>query len=131
MAMERPKVTQEFLNRLEVPSDMPDLPWVQWRVENIEELARFVEDNIVNKFNVQARFVRIPGDQVLIQTAVLNSDLQLSPGDCLVIHFDEARGVPRLGVVRSAKSVPFREADGLKDHDNPEFMAPKDKIISH
>jgi hypothetical protein len=70
--MERP------LNRLEVPSDMPDLPWVQWRVENIEELARFVEDNIVNKFNVQARFVRIPGDQVLIQTAVLNSSRTIS-----------------------------------------------------
>ena len=131
MAMERPKVTQGLLNRLELPSDMPDLPWVQWRVENVEEMYRFLEDQIANKFNVQVRMVNIPGHQVLIQTAVLGADLQLSPGDCLVVHFDETRGVPRLGVVRSAKSVPFREADGLKDHDNPEFMAPKDKIISH
>ena len=131
MAMERPKVTQRFLNNLEAPADMPALPWVQWRVENIEEVARFVEDEIVNRFNVRARFVRIPGDQLLIQTAVVNSDLQLSPGDCLVIHFDEVRQVPRLGVIRAKNSVPFREADGLKDHNNPEFMAPKDNIISH
>lgn len=110
---------------------MPALPWVQWRVENVEEVARFIEDQVVNKFNVRARFVRIPGDQLLIQTVVLNSDLQLSPGDCLVVHFDEARQVPRLGVIRAKNSVPFREADGLKDHNNPEFMAPKDNIISH
>jgi hypothetical protein len=127
--MERPKVTQDFLNRLEKPTDMPDLPWVQWRVENVEEMARFIEDQVVNKFNVRARFVNIPGDQLLIQTAVLNSDLQLSPGDCLVVHPDAGR--PRLGIVRAANSVPFREADGLKDHNNPEFMDPKAGKISH
>jgi hypothetical protein len=127
--MDRPKVTQGFLNRLDRPTDMPDLPWVQWRVENVEEVARFIEDNVVNPFGVRARFVRIPGDQLLIQTAVVNSDLQLSPGDCLILHVD--RGRPRLGVVRAANSVPFREADGLKDHNNPEFMAPRDKEISH
>ena len=131
MAMERPKVDQRLLNRLDLPSDMPDLPWVQWRVENVEEMCRFLEDEIANKFNVQVRMVNIPGHQVLIQTAVLTADLQLSPGGCLVIHFDEARQVPRLGVIRSRNSVPFREADGLKDHENPEFMATKDKIISH
>lgn len=129
MPMDRPKVTQRLLNSLEVPTDMPDIPWVQWRVENVEEMYRFLEDEIANKFNVQVRMVNIPGHQVLIQTAVLGSDLQLSPGDCLVIANYE--GQPRLGVIRSAKSVPFREADGLRDHNNPEFMAPKDKIISH
>jgi hypothetical protein len=129
MPMERPKVTQGFLNRLEKPTDMPDLPWVQWRVENVEELGRFIEDHVVNKYNVRARFTRIPGDQVLIQTAVLNSDLQLSPGDCLVLAENE--NGPRLGVVRARNSVPFREADGLKDHDNPEFLDPRDGKISH
>lgn len=131
MAMDRPKITQGFLNRLDLPSDMPDLPWVQWRVENVEEMYRFLEDEIANKFDVRVRMVNIPGNQILIQTAVLTADLQLSPGDCLVIHQDPVRNIPRLGVIRSKNSVPHREADGLKDHDNPEFMAPKDKIISH
>lgn len=129
MAMERPKVTQGFLNKLALPSDMPDLPWVQWRVENIEEVSRFIEDEIVNKFGAMCRVTNIPGNQLLLQTLVLNSDIQLSPGDCLVIH--EHMGLPRLGIVRAANSVPFREADGLKDHNNPEFMAPRDKVISH
>ena len=129
MPMDRPKVNNRFLNSLERPVDMPDVPWIQWRVENVEEMYRFLEDEIANKFDVRVRMVNIPGHQILIQTAVLNSDLQLSPGDCLVIA--DYNGQPRLGVVRSAKSVPFREADGLKDHNNPEFMAPKDKIISH
>lgn len=129
MAMDRPKVTQGFLNRLKAPTDMPNLPWVQWRVENLDEVARFIEDHVVNRFHVPCRFTNIPGHQILIQTAVLNSDLQLSPGDCLVIH--EHNGRPRLGVVRARESVPFREADGLKDHDNPLFMDPKDKVISH
>lgn len=129
MAMEIPKVTQGFLNRLELPRDMPDVPWIQWRVENVEEMYRFLEDEIANKFDVRVRMVRIPGDQILIQTAVLNSDLQISPGDCLVVAQYE-KG-PRLGVVRARNSVAFREADSLKDHNNPEFMAPKDKTISH
>lgn len=129
MAMDRPKITQRFLNRLEKPTDMPDLPWIQWRVENVDEMYQFLEDQIANKFNVQVRMVNIPGDQVLIQTTVLNADLQLSPGDCLVIHPDAGR--PRLGIVRAANSVPHREADGLKDHDNPEFMDPRAGIISH
>ena len=129
MPMDRPKVTQRFLNSLPRPDDMPNVPWVQWRVENVEEVARFIEDQVVNRFNVRARFVHIPGDQLLIQTAVLNSDLQISPGDCLVVA--EYESGPRLGVVRARESVPFREADGLKDHNNPEFMHPRDKLISH
>lgn len=129
MPMERPKVTQGFLNRLAKPVDMPDVPWIQWRVENVEEMYRFIEDQIVNKFNVRARMVNIPGDQVLIQTAVLRGDLQLSPGDCLVIA--EYDGQPRLGVVRAKESVAFREADGIKDHDNAEFLDPQDGRITH
>lgn len=128
--MDRIKVNQGYLNRLDRPTDMPDLPWVQWRVENVEEMYRFLEDEIVNKFNVRARMVRAPNDQLVVQTAVLNSDLQLSPGDCLVIA--EYEHGPRLGVVRARNSVPFREADGLgRDHNNPLFLDPKDKKISH
>jgi hypothetical protein len=127
--MDRPKLTQGYLNRLAKPSDMPDLPWIQWRVENIEEMARFIEEQIVNKFNAIVRCVNIPGNQLLIQTPIMNSDIQLSPGDCLVIH--PHMGRPRLGIVRARNSVPFREADGLKDHSNVVFLDPKDKVISH
>lgn len=127
--MDRVKINQGYLNRIETPVDMPNVPWVQWRVENLEEFSRFIEDNIVNALGVRVRVSRVPGDQLVLQTVVLNSDLQLSPGDCLVIH--EHNGRPRLGVVRARTSVPVREADGLKDHNNPLFNAPKDKIISH
>ena len=127
--MDRVKINQGYLNRIETPVDMPNVPWVQWRVENLEEFSRFIEDNLVNALGVRVRVSRVPGDQLVLQTVVLNSDLQLSPGDCLVIH--EHNGRPRLGVVRARTSVPVREADGLKDHNNPLFNAPKDKIISH
>ncbi len=112
MATERPKVTQLWLNRLPRPSDLPDIPWVQWRVENGEEIARFLEDFIV-------RIKPIPNDQLLIQGAFTKLDLQLSPGDCLVLWPATAEHPhEQLGVIRAPESVPFREADGLKDHSN-------------
>ncbi len=132
MPMDPPKVNQRFLNSLAKPVDMPEgVPWVQWRVENVEEMYRFLEDEIANKFDVQVRMVNIPGHQVLIQTTVLTGDLQISPGDCLVVAFDEQRQVPRLGVVRAKESVAFREADGLRDHDNKRFLDPQDGKITH
>ena len=127
--MDRVKISQRYLNGLPRPTDMPDVPWIQWRVENVDEMYRFLEDEIVNKFNVRLRMLRIPGDQILIQTAVLNSDLQISPGDCLVIT--EFNGLPRLGVVRAKSSVPIREADGLKDHSGTEFLQPNDNRVTH
>lgn len=127
--MERVKIDQGYLNRLEAPTDMPDLPWIQWRVENLEEMADFIAKQIVDRLGSKVRVIQVPGDQLVIQTLFLNSDIQLSPGDCLVIH--EHLGRPRLGIVRAASSVPLREADGIKDHNNPLFNAPKDKIISH
>lgn len=112
MATERPKVTQLWLNRLPRPSDLPDVPWVQWRVENVEEMARFLEDFVV-------RMVPIPGDQLLIQSAAGKGGIQLSPGDVLVLWPATAvHRSPQLGVVRAPESVPFREADGIKDHSN-------------
>jgi len=104
--MDRPdKVTQGFLNRLPRPSDMPDVPWVQWRVENQEEMSRFLEDYMV-------RLKLIPGDQLLVQTAFTRGDIQLSPGDCLVVM--EQDGRKRLAVVRVPASLQVREGDGMK-----------------
>ncbi len=109
--MDRPdKVTQGFLNRLPCPTDMPDVPWIQWRVENVEEMARFLE-------NFKVRMRPIPGDQLLIQTAFTRGDIQLSPGDCLALMQHEGR--QRLAVVRSPASLQVREGDGLrKEHSN-------------
>ena len=109
--MDRPdKVTQGFLNRLPRPSDMPDVPWVQWRVENLEEMARFLEDFMV-------RMKTVPGDQLVVQTAFTKGDIQLSPGDCLVLMENEGR--KRLGVVRVPASLQVREGDGMKkEHSN-------------
>lgn len=129
MAMEQPNVNQGYLNRLEKPTDMPKVPWVQWRVENIDELAEWIERHVATPFNVPVRFLPALGHQIVLQTDIVNSDLQLSPGDCLVLH--EHNGRPRLGIVRARNSVPFREADGLRDHNNKRFMDPRDKKISH
>ena len=109
MATEIPKVTQRYLNELPRPDDMPGVPWVQWRVENMEELSRFLEDFMV-------RIKQIPGDQILIQGAFTKADIQLSPGDCLVLWPATAEHPSeRLGVVRAPDSIVHREADGLKD----------------
>lgn len=109
--MEIIKVDQPFLNRLELPSDMPDLPWIQWRVENIEEMVRFLED-----FEIRMHLAL--GNALLIQGhGKLN--LQLSPGDCLVLWPATAeRPREKLGVIRVPGSVQHREADGLKTHSN-------------
>lgn len=127
--MDRVKVSQRYLNSLPRPVDMPDVPWIQWRVENVTEMYRFLEDEIVNKLDVQVRMVRVPGDQIVIQTAVLNSDIQVSPGDCLVIV--QHNGRPRLGVVRAKSSVPIREGDDLPTHTGKEFLQPNDDRVTH
>lgn len=109
MATDRPEITQLWLNSLPRPKDLPDVPWVQWRVENVEEMARFLEDFMV-------RMVPIPGDQLLIQTAFTRGDIQLSPGDCLVLWPATAeRPNEQLGVIRAPESILHREADGIKD----------------
>lgn len=106
---QRDKVTQAFLNRLERPTDMPDVPWIQWKVENVEEMLRFLEP-------YEVRMVAIPGDQLLIQTRWTCGDIQLAPGDSLVVM--EYEGVSRLGVVRVPESLQTREGDNLPDHSN-------------
>lgn len=120
--MDRVEINQRYLNGLPRPTDMPNVPWIQWRVENVEELSRFLED-----YTVDIR--RVPGDQLVIRTPILNSEIQLSPGDCLVIVQEGGR--ERLGVVRAKNSVPIREADGLKDHSGTEFLQPNDNRVTH
>ena len=73
---QRDKITQAFLNRLETPTDMPDVPWVQWRVENMEEMARFLE-------TFEVRLTPIPGEQLLNQTKWTRRDVHTAPGDTL------------------------------------------------
>ena len=104
---QRDKITQVFLNRLEAPTDMPDVPWIQWKVENVDEMLRFLEP-------YEVRILPIPGDQLLIQTRWTRGDIQLAPGDSLVVM--EYRGTPRLGVIRVPASLQTREGDNLPDH---------------
>ena len=88
------------------PRDLPPgCAHVQWRVENQEEVARFLEDHMV-------RIKPIPGDQLLIQGAFTGADIQVSPGDVLVLHND------KIGVIRVPESAKFRESD------NPDDFAP-------
>ena len=89
-----------------LPRDLPEVDsYIQWRVENQEEFARFLEPFMV-------RIKPIPGDQLLIQGAFTGMDLQISPGDVLVLKDN------RLGVVRIPESAKFRESD------NPDDFAP-------
>jgi hypothetical protein len=112
MATEIPDVNQRWLNALPRPSDLPDVPWVQWRVENKDEVARFLEDFMV-------RIKPIPGDQLLIQSSFTKMDIQVSPGDCIVLWPATAeRPSERLGLIRSPNSLQHREVDGIKDHSN-------------
>ncbi len=104
--VDRPKVTQRYLNKLELPADMPPIPYVQWRVENLEEVDRFLED-----FHVRIKL--IPGDQLLVQGHGKMS-LQLSPGDCLVLW--DSDGVASLGYIRAPGSYAHREGEQLATH---------------
>ena len=81
------------------PADLPPgVAFIQWRVENLEEMTRFLEPFMV-------RIMPIPGDQLMIQGALTAMDLQISPGDCLIVHND------KLGVVRVPESAKYRESD--------------------
>lgn len=86
-----------------LPRDLPKVDaYVQWRVENQEEVARFLEDFMV-------RVKPIPGDQLLIQGAITGMDLQVSPGDVIVLNDNQ------LGVVRIPESAKYRESDNSDD----------------
>jgi len=96
------------------PTDMPDLPWIQWRVENVEEIARFLEE-------WEVRLRAAPANNLLVQgisphPGMPGMNLQVSPGDCLVLWPATAEH-PReqLGVVRVPESAKFRESENIED----------------
>lgn len=91
------------------PTDIPKgWKWVQWRVENPDELAVFLEDFVV-------RMRRAPGDHMLIQSPskgpLPGMNLQLSPGDCLVIRPAEDDSGEQLAVIHSSAAVHHRESE--------------------
>lgn len=89
--------------KIPLPRDLPQVDaFVQWRVENQEEVARFLEDFMV-------RIKPIPGDQLLIQSAFTKMDLQVSPGDVLILNNGQ------LGIVRIPESAKYRESDNPDD----------------
>jgi hypothetical protein len=86
-----------------LPRDLPKVDaYVQWRVENQEEFARFVEPFL-------CRIKPIPGDQLLVQGAMTGMDIQVSPGDVLILKDG------RLGVIRIPESAKYRESDDSDD----------------
>lgn len=90
------------LGPVELP---PGWRGIQWRVENPDELAVFLEDFVV-------RMRRAPGDLMLIQSAGGSKmNLTLYPGDILVVAPKVDDSGERLGVVRSALAHHFAESE--------------------
>jgi hypothetical protein len=90
--------------------DPVDLPkgwrWIQWRVENDGELVEFLEG-----FDVRMR--RAPGDHMLVQARHTGLNLQLSPGDCLVIKPATDSEPEQLGLIHSKNAIHHRESETL------------------
>lgn len=85
---------------------------VQWLVENADELAVFLEPFMV-------RMRRAPGDHMLIQSPGPHGmNLQLSPGDVLVVRPALDDSGEQLGVVKSSLS------DELKESETPHLILP-------
>lgn len=98
------------LGPVELP---PGWHGVQWRVENPDELAVFLEDFMV-------RMRRAPGDLMLIQTpGERGMDLTLYPGDVLVVAPKSDDSGERLGVIRSKLAHHFAESE------TPELILPQ------
>lgn len=86
-----------------MPRDLPKVDsYVQWRVENEEEVARFLEP-------FMCRMKAIPGNQLLIQGAFTGMEIQVSPGDVLCLKDGQ------LGLVRIPESKKYRESDDPDD----------------
>ena len=97
------------------PVDLPKgWRWVQWKVENPDELAEFLEPFVV-------RMRRAPGDHMLIQSPGPHGmNLQLSPGDVLVCRPAEDDSGEQLAVIHSAQAREYRESE------TPHLILPMD-----
>ena len=85
---------------------------IQWRVENPDELAVFLEDFMV-------RMRRAPGDLMLIQSpGEKGLNLTLYPGDILVIRPALDDSGEQLGLVRSKLAHHFANSE------TPELILP-------
>jgi len=93
--------------RIEKPTDLPaGHKYIQWRVENIDELAVFLEPFV-------CRLRKILGDQILVIFPGGGS-LQLSPGDCLiVIPRQTETQTDKLGVVHAGTTPKYRNLETL------------------
>ena len=91
-----------------IPSGDVPKGWkaIQWVVENADDLAVFLED-----YDVRMR--RIPGHGMLVQGRNTGMNLQLMPGDCLVIKPALDDSGEQLGVIYSPKAVEYRESETL------------------
>ena len=94
--------------QIERLTDLPKgLKYIQWRVENIDELAVFLEPFV-------CRIRRILGDQIIVIFPG-GGNLQLSPGDCLVVQprASELQS-DKLGVIHAKTTPAYRETETLK-----------------
>ena len=92
----------------------PGWRYVQWLVENAEEMVEFLEP-----YDVRLR--GIPGHGVLVQGRLTGMNLQLMPGDCLVIRPATNGNSEQLGVIYSANAKEYRESETLHLEQNPKL----------
>jgi len=94
--------------QIDKPTDLPKgLAFVQWRVENIDDVAEFLEPFV-------CRIRRILGDQIIVVFPG-GGNIQLSPGDCLVV-LPRTRTNPndKLGVIHAKTTPAYREVETTK-----------------
>ena len=96
-----------FASQIDQNVKVPDgWRYVQWLVENPDELAVFLEP-----YDVRMR--RIPGNGMLVQARHTGMNLQLMPGDCLVIRPATDDSGEQLGVIYSPMAKEHRESETL------------------
>jgi len=92
-----------MVGNLDLPSG---IKYIQWRVENIDDVARFLEPFV-------CRLRKILGDQIIVIFPG-GGNLQLSPGDCLVVIPKESETqTDKLGVIHAKTTPAYREIETL------------------